>query len=840
MIILRRNKKIVELFPIGSSKGALNSRRKPLFYGYIRLKRTNNQIRPYKFIVKKGDKESLFPPSEAVKILKKQNVYLIDGDEEIEEMLDSQSIDFKKTRICRHCTLEGYITVVNRNSAFISNKEYICRLCAEEEIKRELKYKGLSLSAFNNFKRMLDETGDLDKVLSVFDPKFNPVKNPDLTLFDKITVGKDNTPPTEIDKINIPDELKKILKLHGKYLLPVQSLALQNGLLKGENLLIVSATASGKTLIGEIAGVPNAMKGKKFMFLTPLVALANQKYRDFKKKYSKLGLKVAIKVGMSRIKAKEELTLPDDDVKNADIVVGTYEGLDFLLRSGKAGDFGELGTVVIDEIHMLDDKERGPRLNGLIKRLKSLFKDIQIIGLSATVQNPQEIANEFLMKLVEYDRRPVPLERHLIFAKSEYEKTDIMTKLARAEYKNISKKGFHGQTIIFTNSRRKTHSIADYLTKRNIKAAAYHAGLSYSKKSKIEKDFANQKISTIVTTAALAAGVDFPASQVIFEALLMGNKWLSNNEFSQMLGRAGRPTYHDIGKVYLIPEVGRKYGEETEDMQAVSLLESDVDPIYVQYDEDDVLEQCLADICSGRVHTFEELQNAYKNFDLPLGIEEAYDVIHDAGLVKEKDSKLSSTNYGKAVSVSFMDLKAAEYIRKSINPKNQTKKKRKHVDPLEIAVKLDPFENAYMSNRLNRRLGKALNINLSARLFADSTLDILSSGETLSKLEPSLQDALINMQVEFMSCKCQDRPFCNCFQEELSRRILKQRMLHKDPVDISKKLLKKYQIHSYAGDIFSWLDSVIRTLEAIRRIANAFKNHKVANECSRLIKTIEN
>ena len=840
MIILRRNKKIVELFPIGSSKGALNSRRKPLFYGYLRLTRTNDQVRPYKFIVKKGDKESLFPPSEAMKILKKQNVYLIDGDEEIEEMLDSLNIEFKKTRICRHCTLEGYITVINRKSAYLSNKRYICKLCAEEEIKRELKYKGLSLSTFNNFKRMLDETGDLDKVLSIFDPKFNPVKNPDLTLFDKIVVGKDNTPKMEIDKIKIPNEFKKILKGHGKYLLPVQSLALQNGLLKGENLLIVSATASGKTLIGEIAGVPNAMNGKKFMFLTPLVALANQKYRDFKKKYEKLGLKVAIKVGMSRIKAKEELTLPDDDVKNADIVVGTYEGLDFLLRSGKAEDFGDLGTVVIDEIHMLDDKERGPRLNGLIKRLKSIFKDIQIIGLSATVQNPKEIAKEFEMKLVEYDRRPVPLERHLIFAKSEYEKTDIMTKLAKAEYKNVSKKGFHGQTIIFTNSRRKTHSIADYLTKRNIKAAAYHAGLSYSKKSRIEKDFANQKISTVVTTAALAAGVDFPASQVIFEALLMGNKWLSNNEFSQMLGRAGRPTYHDIGKVYLIPEVGRKYGEETEDMQAVSLLESDVDPIHVQYDEDDVLEQCLADICSGRVHTFEELKEDYINVDLPLGIEEAYDVIHDAGLVKEKDNKVSSTGYGKAVSVSFMDLKAAEYIRKSISPKNHDKKKKKRVNPLEIAVKLDPFENAYMSNRLNRRLGKALNINLSARLFADSTLDILSSGETISKLDPNLQDAIINMQIEFMSCKCKDRPFCKCFQEELSRRILKQRMIKKDPVDISKKLLKKYQIHSYAGDIFSWLDSVIRTLEAIRRIANAFKNQKVANECSRLIKTIEN
>jgi helicase len=221
-------------------------------------------------------------------------------------------------------------------------------------------------------------------------------------------------------------------------------------------------------------------------------------------------------------------------------------------------------------------------------------------------------------------------------------------------------------------------------------------------------------------------------------------------------------------------------------------------------------------------------------------LDEAYDVIHDAGLVKEQNNKISPTSYGKAVSVSFMDLKAAEYIKRSINLKNHDKKKKHVIDPLEIAVKLDPFENAYMSNRLNRRLGKALNANISARLFADSTLDILSSAETISKLDPNLQDALVNMQIEFMSCRCKDRPFCKCFQEELSRRILKQRMIKKDPVDISKKLLKNYQIHSYAGDIFSWLDSVIRTLEAIRRIANAFKNHKDAKECSRLIRTIEN
>ena len=123
--------------------------------------------------------------------------------------------------------------------------------------------------------------------------------------------------------------------------------------------------------------------------------------------------------------------------------------------------------------------------------------------------------------------------------------------------------------------------------------------LSYAKKTKIEKDFLKQEMSTVVTTAALAAGVDFPASQVIFETLTMGNKWLTPNEFSQMLGRAGRPSYHDLGKVYLIPEIGLKYDDETEDMRAVALLESDVEPINVHYTEDAVVEQVLSDICAG-------------------------------------------------------------------------------------------------------------------------------------------------------------------------------------------------------------------------------------------------
>ena len=213
MIILRRNKKNVELFPIGSSKGALNSRRKPIFHGNLKVKRINNQIRPYKFIVKKGDKESLFPPSEAIKILKKQNVYIVGNDPEIEEMLDSLNIKHKRTRICKHCTMSGYITIINPDVSYLYHKHSICRKCAEEEIKRELISHSYDLNAFKNFKKMLDKTGDLDKVLSVFNPNFNPIKNPDLTLYDKITLKKDDQfSKVSMDKLKVPEEFKKILK----------------------------------------------------------------------------------------------------------------------------------------------------------------------------------------------------------------------------------------------------------------------------------------------------------------------------------------------------------------------------------------------------------------------------------------------------------------------------------------------------------------------------------------------------------------------------------------------------------------------------------------------------
>ena len=861
MLVLKKIKKQWRLYPIGSPKGALNHKREPEFVGNIKFANEGDSLSISRFVADYNFKdnstlnEKLLPPGEVTKLLRSQAVFLATPDEKVEKFLTSLNVKVRRTQVCDYCAYDGNITIVNSDYSYKYNNQLICNDCAHDTIKNEIKLQGFDKKIFRNLKSTLEKTGSLEKTLSVLDPHFDPLKNKKLTLFDKTRKPRHIIPPVDMKRLKIPKKFKNILLNSGNTkLLPVQYLAIKEGLLKHEDLLVVSATGSGKTLVGELAGITEALKGKKFIFLTPLVALANQKYRDFKKKYSKLGLNVSIKVGRNRVKAKGELNLPDSDVSKADIVVATYEGIDYLLRNGNFSSLSNLGVVLIDEIHMIDDEDRGTRLNGLIKRLKHLYPKTQIIGLSATVKNPEFLASEFNMKLVKYDERPVPLERHLVYVRNESQKRFLMLRLVQKEFNTKSKKGYRGQTIIFTNSRRKTHQIANYLNNKRVNAQAYHAGLSYYKKEKIEKDFDRGKISCVVTTAALAAGVDFPASQVIFDSLVMGNKWINPNEFSQMLGRAGRPSYHDRGVVYLLPEVGNDFAGESEEAMALELLESNSEDVYIEYDEESAYEQILADISSTSINSTNELNKFYKNIDVPISIKVATDEMEDFGLINRVANNLEVTKYGRATSVSFLSIDEAEFIKNALFDRNYLNhyvghspmyKKKEKYDKLKVLIlamslDLEMFENAYLSSVIHNQIANALKIKFSTRLFAESTLDIISSGEAIDKLDKKFQDALIALQSDFMQCRCQERPFCQCMQRGISEVIVHERLKGKDPQDISTKLFRKYQIQVYPGDIFSWLDNFVKNVDAIKRIAQAYNKKNIVKKTDYLIKKIEN
>jgi helicase len=577
---------------------------KRLFQAVLELKETSAGPRPGRFRVKEGTSEEPRSPDQFVELARRATRIRISeqtsksGRRELNELLGAYQLEAKVVRTCRYCAADGRYSPLTSETAIDAGDETICADCAREELDRELAYRGeLSASARDRLEELLLEVQDLERITNLLQGQLDP----DLTKFDTISATVEDVDPVRVDSLNLHPGVQSKFEDRFDTLLPVQSLAVENGALEGKDQLVVSATATGKTLIGEMAGLDRALNGKgKMLFLVPLVALANQKHESFEERYGDV-VDVTIRVGASRI---------NDDGnrfdRDADVIVGTYEGIDHALRTGK--DLGDIGTVVIDEVHTLGEGERGHRLDGLISRLKYYCETrqqrnesqhgTQWIYLSATVGNPGKLGDALRANVIEFEERPVPIERHLTFADGR-EKVRVENKLVRREFDSKSSKGYRGQTIIFTNSRRRCHEISRQL---EYDSAPYHAGLDYKRRKKVESMFADQDLAAVVTTAALAAGVDFPASQVVFDSLAMGIEWLTVQEFSQMLGRAGRPDYHDKGKVYMLVEPDCSYHnsmEMTEDEVAFKLLKGEMEPVVTRYDESSAVEETLANVVVG-------------------------------------------------------------------------------------------------------------------------------------------------------------------------------------------------------------------------------------------------
>ena len=572
-----------------------------VFRGTLELKETDAGPRPRRFLQSDDDGGEPMRPEEFVELARRAERIRISeqtsrgGRERLRAMLDGYQLEALVVRTCRYCANAGRYSPITEETAISADRDYICQDCAVQELERELSYKGqFTGAAQDRLEELLLEVGDLDRITDLLKGELDP----DLTKFDTISATTDEVDPYPTSDLDLHPTLQSMIEGRFETLLPVQSLAVENGLFEGEDQLVVSATATGKTLVGELAGVDRALKGEgKLLFLVPLVALANQKHEDFEERYGD-ELDVTLRVGGSRVTDSGAQFDP-----NADIIVGTYEGIDHGLRTGK--NMGDIGTVVIDEVHSLKEGERGHRLDGMISRLKHYceqreqshesYDGAQYVYLSATVGNPEWLAEQLRATLIEFEERPVPIERHVTFADGR-EKLRIEDRLVRREFDSKSSKGYRGQTIIFTNSRRRCHEIS---RKLDYDSAPYHAGLDYGKRKQVERQFGNQDLAAVVTTAALAAGVDFPASQVIFDSLAMGIEWLSVQEFSQMLGRAGRPDYHDQGTVYLLVEPDAVYHgsmEATEDETAFRLLKGEMEDVATVYDEAAAAEETLANI----------------------------------------------------------------------------------------------------------------------------------------------------------------------------------------------------------------------------------------------------
>jgi len=506
---------------------------------------------------------------------------------------------------------------------------------------------------------------------------------------------------SELSKYKIPDYfIEKFKEEKIENLYPPQADAIKHGLLDGKSIVLSVPTAAGKTLAATLAAINKLSEpssGVKVVYIVPLVALANEKYNYYKKLFCGKW-QVAISVG--------DLDSADPWLARYDFIVCTTEKLDSLIRHG-SGWVKEIGLVIVDEVHMLNDISRGPTLEILITRLRDLVPNAQILALSATISNANELAEWMTAELVVSDFRPVKLFEGVSFGdkihfldKDDYAITGVEQENSILENTlNLRK-----QALFFVSSRRNAESLAQKLTKtirqklnkiereqlaevsedvlnvletptsqcRKLAdcikhgSAFHHAGLLRKQKQLIEEGFRAGLIKSISATPTLAMGVNLPAFRVIIRDSKRyyggrGMSYIPILEYKQFVGRAGRPQYDDFGESIL---VARTEGEADELVEHFIMGEPEkirsklaVEPVLRMH--------TLALISSGFVKTekallefFSKSFYAYQYGDISAIEEkllEILELLKQWEFISTDAEKLAPTRMGRRVTELYLD-----------------------------------------------------------------------------------------------------------------------------------------------------------------------------------------
>ncbi len=450
--------------------------------------------------------------------------------------------------------------------------------------------------------------------------------------------------------IKLPDIIIKGLKDKGVVsFTPPQLEALRSGLLDCYNIVVSAPTASGKTLIGEIALINAVLRGFKGIYTSPLKALAYEKFNEFRM-WEKYGIKIAISMGDYEVTDEELARL-----ENYDIIVSTYERLDSIMRR-KPVWLKKVGVLVIDELHMISDENRGHIVEMITIRAKMM--GIQIVGLSATIGNPEELAEWLGARLVRSEWRPVKLYEYItyylgsnkgwiIHAPSNF--TDMsVPKLVNdvTEYWVLRaiKEGFN--VLEFKYSRKAVEELAtiyshilcnnlsnsdreqlnilltklrDSVTDFEYEKLAplircgtsyHHAGLTPEARKFIEDAFRERVIKYVAATPTLAMGVNLPARVVIINTKFFNGRTISRIsvlEYKQLAGRAGRPQYDPYGIVIVAKD------SRTEN-EALYYVRGNPEPLRSVLLSDEALRRhVLAVIASDENNTLHKLISFFSN-----------------------------------------------------------------------------------------------------------------------------------------------------------------------------------------------------------------------------------
>ncbi|MGB8310402.1 MAG: ATP-dependent DNA helicase [Halobacteriota archaeon] len=493
-------------------------------------------------------------------------------------------------------------------------------------------------------------------------------------------------------------------------LYPPQVDAIERGLLDGKNMVIATPTASGKTLLAEFAMLKSICQGGKCLYIVPLKALASEKFDDFSK-FSRLGVKVGISTG--------DYDLKDERLGYNDIIIATSEKADSLLRN-RVGWMEELTVVVADEVHLLDSADRGPTLEVTLTKLRGVNPRAQLLALSATVTNADEMAGWLNAEMILSDWRPISLHEGVYLPETgniefvyknngsiELVKKEIHAgKLEPSVALALDALEEGGQCLIFVNTRRGAEGLAkkiaaaikskykqtlddlaaqiqdetsmaeklSYCVKYGV--AFHHAGLSSNHRKTLEASFRAGVIKVIVCTPTLAAGLNLPARRVVVRDYKRydtnyGMVNIPVLEYKQMAGRAGRPGLDPYGEAVLIA----KSMWEHEGLIENYILNDTEDVISKLGTESALRTHVLSTIASGFAPTRQRLEEFFdatffgyqrRNENNYLGyiIDRVLVFLENEGMLVEGGDRITASSLGHLVSKLYIDpLSAAKIIK---------------------------------------------------------------------------------------------------------------------------------------------------------------------------------
>jgi helicase len=502
-----------------------------------------------------------------------------------------------------------------------------------------------------------------------------------------------------------------------KELYPPQAEALERGLLDGKSMLLAMPTASGKTLLAELAMLKAALQGLRSLYIVPLRALATEKYDSFKK-FRALGVSVGISTG--------DFDKRDERLGKNQIIIATSEKADSLMRNG-ASWVQDLAVLVVDEIHLLNDVGRGPTLEMTITKLRHCNPHLQVIGLSATVANGREIAQWLKAEMVSSNWRPIQL-REGIICHGSLVFSDGQTPLSAAKDEALAlvkdTLSQSAQILIFENSRKNAEAAALRLcdlipedaASKNLSSgilatgesetavrlascvsrgvAFHHAGLLSEQRQLVEQGFRDNKIKIIASTPTLAAGLNLPARRVLIKSYKRyeygrGMAPISVIEYRQMAGRAGRPGLDPYGESFLMA----KTASEMQDLME-HYIHGDPEEIWSKLASESALRtHLLATFAAGFARNEPELKafiattfyaQQQDPWHLDVTLEKVLDFLKDNGMIQESDDGLMlPTRLGSLVSKLYIDPLSAVIMLENLGKRRKSELTREK-DALEM------------------------------------------------------------------------------------------------------------------------------------------------------------